>query len=36
MYSDYKHIHRSEWDWVNSEPDLVIMNDFFEKNNRII
>lgn len=32
MYSNYKHIHRSEWNWVNSEPDITIMNDFIEKN----
>lgn len=32
MYSKYSYIHRSEWDWVNSTPDLTIMNDFAIKN----
>ena len=29
LYSD---VHRSEWDWIGTVPDVVIMNDFKEKN----
>lgn len=32
MVNDYAHVHRSEWDWIGTTPDLVIMNDFPEKN----
>lgn len=28
MEQVYSHIHRSEWDWVGTVPDLTIMNDF--------
>lgn len=28
MNDQYSHIHRSEWDWIGTEPDAVILNDF--------
>ena len=28
MQTTYSHIHRSEWDWIGTVPDAVVMNDF--------
>ncbi|MBS50012.1 MAG: hypothetical protein CMN60_20425 [Sphingobium sp.] len=27
-------IHRSEWDWINTDPDIIINNVFEERNDR--
>ena len=31
MSTTYSHVHRSEWDWIGTEYDVVIKNDFAEK-----
>jgi hypothetical protein len=31
MTNDYSYVHRSEWDWVGTDPDVIILNDFEEK-----
>lgn len=31
MQTTYAHVHRSEWDWIGTEYDVVIKNDFAEK-----
>lgn len=32
MQNKYYYVHRSEWDWIGTKPNAVIMNDFKEKN----
>lgn len=32
MQTTYAHIHRSEWDWIGTVPDAIIMNDFADHN----
>lgn len=34
MLTTYKNIHRSEWDWIGTKPDIVIMNDYKVKNDQ--
>lgn len=32
MKTKYAHVHLSEWDWIGTEYDFVIKNDFVERN----